>query len=388
MSDTSDTPVISGTGTGNTDPGLTTATVLLFIWGFLTLITRLFVKARDSNTFGHDDTAISISALAALAHVVATCYAVHLGYGLDWSSLADTERTAICKALFASHITYVISIGCTKISTCFFSVRFLTRDTRSRFLAYGFTITCVAWTVVCVLVISLRGQISNTWITTDGSQALYSRWLGIEGTGFAIDLSSVAMSIYLIWGLQMSIGKRLAVSAIFSSRLLVLPLVALRLWKLHPATGSNSTSPARSALIFTEAVMECAFILASVTCLKPFLRPFAPGFFISSAAYTGRVSALSAGHKGSRANPYYELSAARSRAEKDTVNETITQRMGSEEVEDEQGLIKPGEPPKSWRPDLAGHQATVEQTDERHRMSTRGISMTQGWTVSFDRAQH
>ncbi|KAF4547797.1 Hypothetical protein D9617_36g063350 [Elsinoe fawcettii] len=186
-------------------------------------------------------------------------------------------------------------------------------------LANGLTGAYGSWTVASTLVVALRGQMNEPWGVTDGSTTMYFRWLGIEVTGLAIDICSVAMSTYMIWGLQMPIKKRLAVAAIFCSRLLTIGLVALRLWKLRPLADIESTGSPHSALIFTEAAMNATFLLVSVTCLKPFLQPFAPGVFVASAGDAG-LSAFSAGLKGSRAGAH-ELSTGRSRSDKDVVHE-------------------------------------------------------------------
>jgi hypothetical protein len=51
----------SPVGTGNTAPGLTTATILLFAWAFLTYVVRIWAKLSKSDKWGPDDTAISLS---------------------------------------------------------------------------------------------------------------------------------------------------------------------------------------------------------------------------------------------------------------------------------------------------------------------------------------
>jgi len=50
-------------GTGNTAPGLTIATILFFAWAFLTFVVRVWVKAKKSDSWGADDTAITIAAV-------------------------------------------------------------------------------------------------------------------------------------------------------------------------------------------------------------------------------------------------------------------------------------------------------------------------------------
>ena len=48
-------------GTGNNAPGLTTAAVLLLLWAALTLIVRLWVKLKKADSWGSDDSIITVS---------------------------------------------------------------------------------------------------------------------------------------------------------------------------------------------------------------------------------------------------------------------------------------------------------------------------------------
>jgi len=48
-------------GIGNTVPDLTTATVLFFSWASMTHLVRCWVKLRKSDSWGADETSISLS---------------------------------------------------------------------------------------------------------------------------------------------------------------------------------------------------------------------------------------------------------------------------------------------------------------------------------------
>lgn len=88
-------------GTGNTAPGLTSTAALFFIWALLTYIVRAWVKLRKSDSWGIDDTTITLSLLFAFFHVVATCYAVNHGYGNSWSDLSSDDNVEVKKVQIA-----------------------------------------------------------------------------------------------------------------------------------------------------------------------------------------------------------------------------------------------------------------------------------------------
>lgn len=68
-----------------------------------------------------------------------------------------------------------------------------------------------------------------------------------------------------------------------ADRISLLPLIILRLYYLSPLTIDASTPfPITTAGIYTQAVLELAIILASVTSAKPFLRPFHQEYFTAA----------------------------------------------------------------------------------------------------------
>ena len=132
-------------------------------------------------------------------------------------------------------------MGLTRASVAFFSGRVLAMDTgRRRFTIYLVSVT-VAWTACSIFALALRGPIAEPWVTLDGSAAMVSvlfpknayppsrqltswkfyRWLIVEIVGLLVDLGMLAVAIWVIWSLQMTLSKRMAVSAIFAARLLM-----------------------------------------------------------------------------------------------------------------------------------------------------------------------
>ena len=55
----------------------------------------------------------------------------------------------------------------------------------------------------------------------------FARWIAIEAIGCVLDLGAVCFASYLVWALQMPLRKRLSVAAIFSTRLLCMPLLLI-----------------------------------------------------------------------------------------------------------------------------------------------------------------
>lgn len=132
--------------------------------------------------------------------------------------------------------------------------------------------------------------------------------------------------------------------------------------------------------IFTETALGFAFMSASVTCLKPFLRPFHSGYFVSTDG-----SGVPVTGKGSQADTYYMLSRSKSRHDKDELRARST---------DDHGTLTsplylqhtPRSQPK-FRPDLSSHRATIMSQEREHDGDEKTISMTQEWNVTYEEDQ-
>ena len=129
--------------------------------------------------------------------------------------------------------------------------------------------------------------------------------------------------------------------------------------------------------------MQITFMLASITCLKPFLRPFRSGYFASSEPHYGYKSDNSA-TKPSRHDAYLDLSTARSAGygKDGTIVLTTMDSDGSGTVKaqhDKASLVT--------RPDVVDHEAIASFADGQQQASGQpkkmSISRTQTYSISY-----
>lgn len=171
----------------------------------------------------------------------------------------------------------------------------------------------------------------------------------------------------------------------------LVPVVGIRLWYLSPSRNPNSNDPAITAGIYTQIALEIAFMLSNITCLKPFLRPFHSGYFVSTI--DNKTSGyLATKDSGSRGDTYLMISTARSKAESKTESTSVAEaeiKTADRQTEAERRAKTP-----AFRPDHASHRATVlsdhggqlADTD-REGGEDMIISKTQAWTVSYEEDQ-
>lgn len=132
-------------------------------------------------------------------------------------------------------------------------------------------------------------------------------------------------------------------------------------------------------------------MLSNITCLKPFLQPFHPGYFVSTVDEKASTY-LSTKGSGSRGDAYLMISAARSTTESKTGSATIDEaEVGTATAQS--GLEGGGKAP-AFRPDKLSHRATVLSDHfERPAAADKAgseemiISKTQAWTVSYEEDQ-
>lgn len=158
------------------------------------------------------------------------------------------------------------------------------------------------------------------------------------------------------------------------------PFVALRLQYLSPENNPDRDEPTVMASIFTEACMQIGFILATVTCLKPLLRPFHSGYLITTA--DTNLSGYKTGIRGRKGSEYLMLSAVKnSSTNKPAATVSVAEPPSNANAQ-------PAIPSKAYVPDRhESHRGAVE----RHERSNGSmdseqmfISKTQTWTVEYE----
>ncbi|KAJ9607858.1 hypothetical protein H2200_007937 [Cladophialophora chaetospira] len=367
---------------------LSTATGLFFSWATLALGVRLWAKLGRNQSRGFDDSAILAAFVVVILHIAANFWAIHNGYGRPLDQvphLSDVER-----ALFTSQLTYIISSGLTKVSTAFFIGR-LTRYGPQVRTSHIIAAVSGLWTLVSTLVVALRGDLARPWAKLDGSESLFHRWIAIEAVGLGIEVALWALSISLIWGLQMRLHKRLTILTAFGCRLLLIPLIALRLVYLSPAQNNDPTVTSIIPAILTEAALEFSLLSTSITALKPFLRPLHTSAVVNSVG--GNASSDPYSRSYSRAQGksqgIYMLSSVSNKSKHDKDEYQTTTTSIEPRTSDAIQAPKP-----IFRPDLTGGETVTSVQVEQHRddiesVESNGseqmiIRTTRNWSVRYE----
>ncbi|KAE9378949.1 hypothetical protein N431DRAFT_327110, partial [Stipitochalara longipes BDJ] len=305
-----------------------------------------------------------------------------LGKSID---LIDPDNLVqIQKAAYSSDILYIITLFLTKLSTAFLFLR-LTPG-RGHSIAIWSTIsTTIAWVLISIFLIAIRCNPANPWLdtTTAVCSNLFARWQFIAALDILTEVGLFSISLYLIWGIQMSLKSKTIVVTSFGCRLPVIALAGLRLYYLHLAlTSSNPTlhgTPESTSV--TQIEIGYAILASIVPCLKNFM-----------AAYDAPIQSLHWYPTPSNTGYAHELASvataksAKSKSSKSQLSVSVsksTSREGPEVKEKERGgeIYRGGKKGGGasilssslgkLRPEQISYEARVEFKDHEGERSSR-----------------
>ncbi|PMD36735.1 hypothetical protein L207DRAFT_532336 [Hyaloscypha variabilis F] len=281
---------------------------------------RVYVRSKFS-AYKSDDYAFVLATVFAILQASGVFY--ELGHGLGKSiDLVDPQNLIkIQRAAYGSDILYIVTLFFTKLSTAFLFLR-LTPG-RGHSIAIWSTISMtVAWALISIFLVAIRCHAATPWLDTTSAVCsnLFARWQFIAALDILTEIGLFSISLYLIWGIQMSIKSKTIVVTSFGCRLPVIAIAGLRLYYLHLAlTSTNPTlhgTPESTSV--TQIEIGYAILASIVPCLKNFMAAYdAPIQSMhwyptpSNTGYTHELASVATG-KSKSAKSQLSVSVSRS----------------------------------------------------------------------------
>ncbi|KAK4904374.1 hypothetical protein LTR49_026160 [Elasticomyces elasticus] len=111
--------------------------------------------------------------------------------------------------------------------------------------------------------------------TTDFTLA---RWIVNGALTVVSDLLAVALSVYLVWDLQMGMNSKALVITAFTLRMSVLPITIIRLISLSNVDTDDFSLSYSLPEAYTQAEMHCSLIATTPPCLRLFFTSWNTNF--------------------------------------------------------------------------------------------------------------
>lgn len=224
--------------------------------------------------------------------------------------------------------------------------------------------------------------------------------MAVEATGLAIEIGLFALSIALVWGLQMKASKRILVLGIFGCRLLyepfyfshlfrhthvllrLIPIVAIRLYYLGPEENHNPTFTSIIPHVLTEGVLNGALMATSIPALKPFLQPLHTG---ASPAAAGAGGHYHSSGRRSQAAATYMLSSVAGKKELAQTTVSATPRTDLENIQHRPEVCFNDDERSSGNMSKNdGQQDDAESVESNSSRQMMIIRATKAWSVRYE----
>ncbi|KAJ5490434.1 hypothetical protein N7453_011259 [Penicillium expansum] len=258
---------------------------------------------RDDYTFWG-----SRGTLAAIVQIIIVFCQVHYGWGTPIDGIEAAKKEQMLKMVYAADIFSVVVLGLSKMTACIFYEGLFSQIQRR--ISYVMLPAMVAWTIISVFLLGIRCS-SNPWseISAAECSGLRPRWEVITALDIATEILLLVYAAIAIHQVRISTKKKIVVLCALESRILLIPIAAVRLhYVLVQLSSQDPTLLGSFATVSTEM-----YIGLSATCLlTAFLKSFI-AVYEDDMGITYRRGPSKSDSR-SRAAPNYTLSSGFSRS--------------------------------------------------------------------------
>lgn len=244
-------------------------TAVNFCLVLLSLAARTF-SSYHRNRLQRDDYAFGALVLAAIVQIIIVFCQVHYGWGTPIDGIDTTSKGQMLKIVYAADIFSIVVLGLSKMTACMFYEGLFSQIQRR--ISYVMLPVMVAWTILSIFLLGIRCS-SNPWsdISDAECSGLRPRWEVITTLDICTEILLLVYAALAIHEVKISTKKKIVVFCALESRILLIPIAAVRLhFILVQLSSDDPTLIGSYATVSTET-----YIGISVTCLlTAFLKSF------------------------------------------------------------------------------------------------------------------
>ncbi|KAH8602282.1 hypothetical protein B0O99DRAFT_648094 [Bisporella sp. PMI_857] len=260
-------------------------------------VIKIFIRWSISSRVEFDEAFLATSTIFAVIQSSIILGAVSAGLGKSIELVLNEDRDRIQRMYYTSTLFFILSLGLSKASVAFLLLR-LTPQKHHRQAFYTIVALIAVWTVASTFALALQCDLARPWILIQQKcPGMFLRWKVISAFDIGFELGLVALTVYLVYGLQASLETKLTVVFAFAMRLPMIVAIVYRL-KTFNADGltSNPTLLQDRFIVWTQAEL-CYSIMAAITpSLRPFIKSLATNYGTKSASGYGTAYGSSYGN--------------------------------------------------------------------------------------------
>ncbi|PWY70298.1 hypothetical protein BO94DRAFT_502324 [Aspergillus sclerotioniger CBS 115572] len=243
------------------------------------VLARLFIRTKIIHAVGLDDWLIGFSMILGLANVITATVAVHHGFGQHSSTIGPAATEKANLTIDIGWIFGILSFAFPKLGVAALLHRILIPGIRMKCALWGLTGLVMAVAVVNILLFFTSCDPPRAlWMTVAGATCRSSNVI----IGFATfngalsaftDLSLAIYPSVILWKLQMSLRKKLALSAALGLGAISACAAIIKTTHLNAlANVTDATYAGWSLVLWTNIEADLVVLASCIPTLQPLLE--------------------------------------------------------------------------------------------------------------------
>ncbi|KAL8334179.1 hypothetical protein RB601_008918 [Gaeumannomyces tritici] len=264
---------------------LTIATISGMVFSCAAILIRVCMRTGPRPRLSWEGVALAATILVSLTQSSVVLFAIAHGFGKSAGEATYDDILTRGKAIYFGDILFIIAIWMTKCFTAFVFFRQPFRKSHSKsVLAAIITFTAFMFTSVLLLALSCDLPPPGTPIEKSCTALESVRWVVVASLDVASELLLFSLSIYLVSGLRLRLAAKLAVTAVFGARLVLVAPAVLHAHLLRSALVSGDPSLQEvGAAVCVQVEMCIAIASTAAVAYDPFVTAL-------GAQHGGRVA--------------------------------------------------------------------------------------------------
>ncbi|PSN60879.1 hypothetical protein BS50DRAFT_562877 [Corynespora cassiicola Philippines] len=254
-------------------------TWFLFCVGLFSAVARIGTRYAMTRKHKQDDMIILIGLVPYLAQTIVVSIAASNGLGKTKSELTQDQILRVMKAEYSAVPLFILTLTIVKASILVF-VWHLSPGKLHRRLEYALRIIIFGWAFIAINLSLFQCAMPEPWnhIKRNKCADIKAWWTFVTVVNALTDVSTVTLQLLIVWSVQISYSKKLLLSSLFGTRLIVVaPTVAQLETFWHATQAEDFTYVYRIPVILSQTTLALSFVTACIPYLKPFMESLESG---------------------------------------------------------------------------------------------------------------